>query len=902
MNRAPLDGKPLSRLLCRLTLLAVRSPWVTVALSLLLTAASLVAVRGLEMRTGKLDLAPQDDVATRKYIDFNEEFGAMNRVIAVLHGPRAREATDALVEALLAEEDQIGDAYGKVDLSAYLEQFLWSLPEDQLRAIRQRVEDARLDLRALAEEPALATILRRMGRRGRIQDAPDPEKVQGAADLLAYVAGREELEAPDPASLLGPGDDLPTRPPLVDPSGYLMSRDRTTHLVTVRAREFGDRHAIVVPFVRCVERVAAKVAEEHQVEIDLTGLPILRVTEKKEAEGSLKSSGIFSLVGVSLLFLMVFRAASLPLLSVLCLVVSITWTLAWARLAVGHLTLVSSSFTAILIGLGIDFAIHVISRFEEAHAEVDDATEAVMQAATHAAPGILTGCLTTSAAFFSMLLTGFPAFQGLGIIAGGGLLLALLETFTLLPAVIVLRARVGRSAGRGTVPLVSTFTAVGRQLTASPGLGLVVAAVLLLVSLEPAWVLAFDTNVLSMNDPTSAPMKLQDTLMRRFGFFPVTNVLVTEDLESHAEATRRLRRIPVMGVVDSAAGLISRDTPSRRAEVERVRELLGDLPDWEPPEGTDRARRLEAIERMEGAAEDLRLLALSRADAAGALAAQNLLDALRDLAAAPEEVIAPREHRVLGDLHELLGDLRVAAEAEPRGIGSLAPHVRRRYHSPRGRFAVYVSPAVDVRKPEETQRFNEEIRRVAREVGGDVTGNVILSQHMIGLIEAGYSQTCIYAFATVVILLLLDLRRIGLALLAVLTVALAILCTRSAMYFFGLALNPANFVAIPLLMGVGVDNAVHLLHPWMSGRPPAEVVAESGRPVFLNAATSMLGFGGLLLARHPGMYSLGWAMTVGVFWSCVAAFLLIPAATTLAGIPGSRWKRLFEDALSHRYP
>jgi len=188
-----------------------------------------------------------------------------------------------------------------------------------------------------------------------------------------------------------------------------------------------------------------------------------------------------------------------------------------------------------------------------------------------------------------MILTGFPAFQGLGVIAGSGILLGLLETFTLLPAAVVLWTAAGRCDpdSQGPVPFEATFARLGERMVAIPSLGLLAALALGVLFLEPAGTLRFDMNVLSMNAPDSDPMRLQDSMLEDFGFFPVLNVLVGESLEGLAAAAERLEDDPVIGTVDTLTGQLPHAPEARREEILRLREVLEELPVMQVPASRD---------------------------------------------------------------------------------------------------------------------------------------------------------------------------------------------------------------------------------------------------------------------------------------------------------------------------
>lgn len=891
--------RPACDALVALARISTGAPRTTLLVALVLTALSLVVASGLKLKTGRLAMIPSNDPEVQAIFQYIEEFGDMNRLLAVIEGDRAHDAARMLAERLEADPRWVRTARAELDLDLYTAQYLHTLPTERVRAIRQDLQDGRLELQALRRDPQLATLLERRARRGRPEDVPDAEALRRSRALIDFLAGR----ASDPMAWAPRRDDPAlSRPPFVDEDGRFVGLRRRKALVIVQPAVQVDSEVTLGPFMAFAREQAAAVARERHVTVHLTGEPALKADERIAADSSLAVSSLVSLGGVSVLFLVAFRRKVLPMLAVLCMLFSLTWTFAWARISVPYLTVVSMSFIAILIGLGIDFAIHLITHFEERVAHLPAPRAAILDACEAVVPGVLTGALTTSAAFFSMLMVGFPAFRGLGIVAGGGILLAVVQTFSVLPAVILLWTRRHPLASEPEPsPGDQFFRWLAGRIHMSPGLGLLVALGIFLVCLEPARDLPFQTNLLSMNDPESESMRELDSFLPDFGFAPTQDALIYDDLEAMERGVRALEAEPAISYVDSIIRVLPSRPDRNREEIARIRSLLDELGPRPPPPAPDRARRRRSLEHLADQVAKLRLLELATGRPDAALEAERLRRDLVGLLEVPDPDLDRRERQLFDALWNQLADLDSASRSAPATLGTLPPEVLARALGSRGRYTVVVAPGLDVRQAEEAQRFTELTDRVAAETGGEHTGIVSLSRHMVGLLERGYQETCAYALLGVVILLLLDLQNLSLVLLVLAVCALGIVALRATMALHGLTLNPANFIAIPLLLGIGVDNAVHLLHPWLRGESLEDILAHCGRPIVLNSATSMIGFGGLVAASHKGLYSLGWVMTAGVFWCMVASLLVVPGGLDLLRRSREWWDRRAEALVSHRF-
>ena len=127
----------------------------------------------------------------------------------------------------------------------------------------------------------------------------------------------------------------------------------------------------------------------------------------------------------------------------------------------------------------------------------------------------------------------------------------------------------------------------------------------------------------------------------------------------------------------------------------------------------------------------------------------------------------------------------------------------------------------------------------------------------------------------------LDFRSIWLALLAALPLAVGIAQTLGLMGLVGIDLNPANLIGIPLILGIAVDYGVHILHDALERPGPYRISPSTANAVLVDALTTILGFGALMVASHRGLESLGRVLTLGVATCTLTALILLPAVLSI---------------------
>jgi predicted RND superfamily exporter protein len=153
--------------------------------------------------------------------------------------------------------------------------------------------------------------------------------------------------------------------------------------------------------------------------------------------------------------------------------------------------------------------------------------------------------------------------------------------------------------------------------------------------------------------------------------------------------------------------------------------------------------------------------------------------------------------------------------------------------------------------------------------------------------KGGFQRAGLYALLVIALVLLIDFRSVRNLLIGLAPLAMGILLSLGIMGLFGLPLNPANMIAFPLILGVGVDNGVHVLHDYLLRRAEGRcsISYAIGRGVLVKALTTTIGFGTLMISSERGLASLGFILTLGVSCCMISALLFLPAVLNLLGDP-----------------
>ena len=322
--------------------------------------------------------------------------------------------------------------------------------------------------------------------------------------------------------------------------------------------------------------IAIDLRRRHpRVEVGLTGLPVLEDDEMRASQRSMAHASVLSFCGVSLLFILGFRGVRHPSMAVLALLVGLAWSVGCVTLTVGHLNILSVSFSVILIGLGIDFGIHFLARYLNERSDGRELKAALENTASRVGPGIVTAAITTALAFFSAGLTDFLGIAELGVIAGAGVVLCMLATLIVLPALIVLSDR------------------KSEKLTASlpPG----VAPVYSLWLKHPAlWILAFfvgslglgwysrdvhyDHNLLNLQADGLESVQWEKRIVNDSNRSVWYAISVADSLEEARARRAAFEALGSVSLVDDLLDLMPRDQERKQALVAAIRKRLNQLP------------------------------------------------------------------------------------------------------------------------------------------------------------------------------------------------------------------------------------------------------------------------------------------------------------------------------------
>jgi uncharacterized protein len=658
------------------------------------------------------------------------------------------------------------------------------------------------------------------------------------------------------------------------------------------AKDFGTMDVIGEPLKVIRQAIAETLGDHPDVEAGLTGRPVLAADEMATTDRDMTMAAVVAMILVAVLFMLILHGWLRPILLLISLIMAMAWSFGFATVAVGELNLLSIVFALVLVGIGVDFGIHIIIRYVEAKTDGSDVDPSVRTAIFKSGPGIILGAVTSLCAFYAVIWSDFIGLAELGLIGGTGVLLCLIAMLTVLPAMLLMAGR--RNLFPSSHPRITALPFLER-LSKRPGWAVLVLLAVTLAALPAVFKVHFSYNLLDLQAKGLESVRYERLLIDASGESTWYAILTAKDMAEVERLATQLEALPSVDQVDSILTVIPDDQAEKVAVYEKAADDLNPISfDATPSPPLDADRLIASLERLSLALEGLE----EKLFAAGAGSELAVMETLRGsidqaivlLMEDPQQVkrLAEFQAGLARDMGASIHQLKDWLSARSVTPDDLPATIRSIYVGKDGSYQLKIIPEKDVWDFDELSAFVSQLRTVDPMVSG-VPVEVFESARLM-------HRTFLWAAGLTVVLVTLLLwiywRSLISVVLTLLPLGISMVWLLEIMGWLGINFNLANFFAIPILIAIGVDGGIHLLSRWnevqdTGGANPAEKsgLFHTSTPtaVALSFATTMIGFGGLLFAHHRGLASLGWVMVLGSFAGMLACLLVLPPALKLVG-------------------
>ena len=887
------DTNLVARALDWLARAAVRRRRLLLYPQIILCALCIVfTVRNLKFDLRRDDLVGANKKYHQNFLRFKKEFPTQDDLVVVVESESAeknRQFVERLGARMAAQTNLFKDLFYKADLRMLGAKALLFVPEKELGELKQTLLDYRPFIRQFTHATnlvSLFSLINTQFRTAKREKNAETETLMKALPALERIVAQARDSLRRPGTLPSPGVTA-----LFNPSSdsaqdvYVTFAHGRIFLVTAQApvEELNDE---------AVERLCTLV-EQTRLEVPglnvgLTGEPVLEHDEMAQSQKDTTLASIAALIICALIFIYGYQETGRPVKATLCLLVGLSYTLAFTFLPwpVGHLNILTITFVPILIGLAIDYGVHLISRYEEELRRGKSATAALTKAMVFTGQGIFTGAFTTAGAFLAMVLTNFKGIQEMGLICGFGLLICFVPMMTMLP-VLLLRGR-QNVLDHLQGDLDERRARIENLWLQRPLLTTALTLVLCALAATQLHKVYFDYDLLHMQSKGLPAVEYEQQLIEATPKSVLYAAMIATNLQHAIALEQQITNLPAVSSVDSLTPFLAEDQTRKLALVGDIKQSLASLcfPEADPAAVNlpELSATLYSSYGYLGAAHD----ETQAQDPALAGQLASLRQAVGDLRkemlagnAAQVETnslrLAAFQQALFDDVHDTFQALQTQDDRAPLRVEDLPQALHDRFVGVTGKYLLMVYPKEDVWKRENQEVFIRQLRQV----DPNVTGTPIQLYEYTSLLKQSYIQAAKYSLIAIVLLVLLHFRSLASVLLALVPVAVGSLWLGGLMGLCNVPLNPANIMTLPLVIGIGVTNGIHILNRYAEEQTPNIFARSTGKAVFVSALTTIAGFGSLALGKHRGIQSLGYVMATGLATCMLAGLTFLPALLNL---------------------
>jgi hopanoid biosynthesis associated RND transporter like protein HpnN len=886
----------LARLLGKLATAVCRHPrWFIWPQAALFVGCIFYTVGFLQFDMSQDNLVGSNQKYHRNYLNYKKEFHSRDEddlvVVVESEDPeKNRQFIERLGAKLEAQTNLFRDVFYRPDLKMMGSKALLLLPENDLGELKTKLQEYQPFIQRFVNGTNLVSFFELVNTQFRTASRDTNAQTESLVQALPALQ-RIMTQAAD--SLQRPG--VPPSPGIAtlfnageeEVEGRLTFAHGRIRIAIAQASS-DDLNGEAVR--RLSELVAQTKNEVPGLNVGVTGGPVLDYDQMMQSQKDTTLASVISLMICSLIFIYGYNEIGRPVKATICLVVGLAYTLAFATLTVGHLNILTITFVPILIGLAIDFGVHLVTRYEEELRHGKTAEEALMKAMVFTGQGIFTGALTTAGAFLAMALTNFKGIQEMGIICGGGLLVCFIPMMTLLPALLL----------HGKQNVIDQKTGGEEERRARienlwlqrPMLVSVIIVTLCVLALTQIHKLYFDYNLLDLQSAGLPAVEFEEKLFNSADRSVLFCAVVADSLDQAVSLESRIEALPTVATngVDSIAGSLKEDQSEKLKIIGQIKQEVASLqfnaPDLQPVDIYAFSRTLYsfygylgiALDEVRNNDPELAKQFISLRQSVENLR-KVMLSGDAEALASHAEKLAEFQQALFNDVSETFQTLQNQDDSAPLRAQDLPETLRDRFVGANGKYLLQVYPKDDVRQRGNQEKFIADLRTI----DPNVTGEPVQLYEYTTLLKKSYEQAACYALVAIAILVFIHFRSVGAVILSLLPVGIGGLWLAGLMGWFNIPLNPANIMTLPLVIGIGVTNGIHILNRFAEERTPNILSRSTGKAVLVSGLTAIAGFGSLILAKHRGIHSLGCVMSVGIATCMIAGLTFLPAFLNLLG-------------------
>ncbi len=831
--------------------------WI-IGLALILSLLAVWSATGLDLELSWVALAPKGNPAVQEYEQILEDFPTIDNVIVIVESEdpaNMKEIVGAVQEEMTGLTDYVSSVTAGLDQDFAIDYGLNYMSLEEAQMMGYLFADPNLDsfymgmslyMDLLDEELEKADLSSEDRKymestKKALDDISDItlKALEGQVDSQALKAGYDRA-----LKLMFAGDTLITSPDgkmttvMVQPSFDMMDLQK------------------LEPGVAAMEEVIFSLRDQYpDAKIGITGIHIVGRDETASIESDSQVTTLLAVVLIFLLLYIAFRGVTAPIFTFIPLIFGIIWDVGLIRLMIGRLNMLTAFSAAMIIGLGIDFSIHLYSAYTEQRSLGLDKHEALSKSMITTGPSIIVGAMTTACAFLALNMSQLDMLGELGSVMASGIATTLIAVFWVLPALIILKKEKEGSIRRikGQYPLIGSIAKFVHKRKA------IVAVLLLIVIGTMGFIgrgIQFDLDLMNLEPEGLESIAWMDYMVEEYDMSTDALNVSVDSLEEVYRLEDVLGDYEGIHDISSIADVLPKDRDKNTFD-EKSDVIKGLMEEQVP-------KRTQDSMMVTGLIQDY----LDNYNPGHAyVASENMEDTYG---------------QNMDQVNEIFYDSMLTigqrmAESPYLSVDQLPDSYKAQFVSKDGdRFLVSFYPSFGIWDNLKSDKGIDFVNKLTQEAP-DVTGTPLFMKIMYETAASEALLTGGVIMIVLFIILLLHFRSLKYAVIGFIPLIAALIMTVGTMTLIKLDFNILNFLGLLLIIGIGVDDGVHILHHYLEeDRSIEDVFSSVGRAILLTSLTTMIGFGSLIFSSYRGIATLGSVLIIGVGYAFLMTVLIIP--------------------------
>jgi hypothetical protein len=638
---------------------------------------------------------------------------------------------------------------------------------------------------------------------------------------------------------------------------YLISKDGSFGIIIIRPTINSNDIEKVVELVNSIENIVKSESEKYNVKLGLTGILVIARDEMVVTERDMMVATSVSLILILLIFILGFRSFRYMILAVVPLILGIIWSLGFADISIGSLNIMTVMMGAILAGLGIDYSIHIISLFIELRKNGLSINEAIRGVFEKNIRGVVAGAITTAIGMGIFSISSFPGFREFGIVLSSGIILTLLAS--VFGLTILLKKYGKKYKDPGNYFVIDYDVKKYRKFV------LIAFSLVLVLSFVKISNIEFDKNMMNIEAKGLESIELNGKILEKFEFSPDNTIFISDNLSEAKTLHTELKELTVFSEIDSIVNYI----PATEDQIIGLR-LSSEIKNKEYIE--------KDIGNFKPELNSLNFNLTKSALALNLIGQKEMGDYLRDIV--KDGVLLRIAKKDNDDLNKIqntilftLKELREILNTKDLiTLENLPEEIKNNYIGKTGKFLTTAYTNGDIWNVDFQKEYFNALDKIKSK---NASGTALIFLRVIQISSKEGTKILLMTILFIFIVLLFDMKSLKYAIISLLPMVLSIIILLGIMGWFDIKFNVVNIIALPLIIGIGVDDGIHLIHRYRKEKDLRISLKSTGKAITMTTLTTGAAFGSFILSKYRGFVGFGLLLLLGVVFSYIITVFLV---------------------------